>query len=142
MARLQRGILRLFGAVGALAAILIALTLLTALFEAVVPWERAPWGGVEASGRVVAHEPYSANLTHVYPVVTFTTATDEHRFVDGSPHRASLYPVGAAVTILYDPADPSGARIGSYEDLAYAAAAAVVVALIVVVGVARALRRR
>lgn len=121
-------------------AAIVALLLLTTLYEAVVPWERTPWGGAVAQGRIVAHEPYPRDRSYSYPVVVFTTAADEHRFVDGSPWRAADYPVGAQVTVIYDPADPGRARVGSFSDLAFNAAALTVVALIAVAGLVRALR--
>jgi hypothetical protein len=122
--------------------VIAALTLLSALFEAVIPWQQTPWGGLEAQGRIVAHRTSRNDVDLVYPTVVFTTAADEYRFEETRQFRAADYPVGGAVTVLYPAADPGAARIGSYSELSFYAAAAVVVAAIAAAGLFRALRPR
>ncbi|MFQ3663696.1 MAG: DUF3592 domain-containing protein [Chloroflexaceae bacterium] len=125
------GLLVMFGAIVAL----------SMLFSAVVPWEHVPWGGYEAVGQIVAHEPYWSERNYAYPVVTFTTADNEYRFVSARPFGEATHPIGAAVTVIYPPGRPEQVRIGSHGELAFTAAAILVVALTGVAGVARALRR-
>ncbi len=137
---------RLFGwgllaPLAGLAAMFGAIIALSALFSIVVPWEHAPWGGYEAVGRIVAHETYRSDRDYAYPVVIFTTADNEYRFVSASPFRTATHPIGATVTMLYPPGRPEQARIGSHSDLAFTTAAVLVVGLTAVAGIARALRR-
>jgi len=51
-----------------------------------------------------------------YPVVDFATSTGERvRFTDGSGSLPPDYEVGAAVPVLYNPADPHDARLNTWK---------------------------
>mgnify|MGYP001348715316 CR=1 FL=1 len=142
MNSLQRRLRPLVVILARLVVVIVVLTLFTVLFERIVPWERLPWGGLEARGTIVAHDPISPGSNMVRPTVIFTTETDEIRFVE---RRAVRYPIGAEVSVLYNPDDPRRARIGSHRDLSYIAAVAVGVVLAATAAIVNAsgvLRRR
>lgn len=93
-----------------------AIVALSMLFEAILPWEHLPWGGVEAPGRIVAHQPVAEGSGRVYAVIAFSTADDEYLVVERSATRVDALPVGTQVTVLYPPGQPETAQIGSHAE--------------------------
>jgi hypothetical protein len=86
----------------------------------VVDTRRDIAAGVSADGRVIdlIAERGSDGDTMYYPRVRFMTAAGEPVEFTGSVGSSpAAFDVGEAVVVLYDPADPGGARIDSFFQL-------------------------
>lgn len=132
------------------AAVLIAVGILTALAGAIWAWttEGFSEGAVSVPGTVVAlHEEYGGGSPPGYswfPVVGYRVDGRPHQFTSGIGAAPPAFEVGEAVTVLVDPADPTKARIAAFQTLWLGPLILVIVGVIgVIVGlVLLGLRRR
>lgn len=83
-----------------------------------------------ARGVVIAHEPDREGETY-FPVVSFRTAAGGTHTFRGSIASSANAPTGIPVDVLYDPDDPSQARVKGFFSLWAGALALGTVALLV-----------